>query len=234
MPKMKIAPHPLFSVIALSIALAGCDGKVADEENKPPAPPFSRNQAKPEEKSAPRPHLNLDLNYSQKDGRLQAIGIPSPDSSAYFRSLPDATLEAMARAGNKQAITFWVERLADDALTLQRARSANGGLPNGIQETDAVGNIGKAGYYLGALMQDPHNAMAGYLWGLQTASSTYGGPLEPIVAGIRLAGLRGDYRAEDMEHAFRATHPDLNESEIQMYFESGRRQLESAARPRKN
>ena len=229
---MKISSHILLPVIALSIILGGCDRNAANKQARS-ATPISNSQKSEPQNSSSSPNLpNVDLNYSKQDSSLQAMGIPAPGSSAYFRSLPDATLEAMAKAGNKQAITFWVERLADDALTLQRARDEKGRFPGGIEETEALGNIGQAGYYLSALMQDSHNAMAGYLWGLHTASSTYGGPLEPIVAGIRLAGLRGDYRAVDIERGFRAVHPTLNEADIEMYFESGRRQMESAAIPR--
>ena len=87
-------------------------------------------------------------------------------------------------------------------------------------------------YHLNALAQDPRNAMAGYLWGQYIAASTYGGAYEPIVAGIRLAGLRGDDRAIEFEREFRNTHPDLDESLIDKSFESGKRYLESAAIPR--
>lgn len=229
---MKHSPCQLTVFLMLSLALSGCE---SDKPAPQPEVDASQGQSVRASSSNAQPkarNLSLGFAYSVENKRLQALGIPSPATSAYFRALSDAKLEAMAKAGNQMAKTFWVERLADEALVLQRARDAKGNFPEGIEERDAVGNIGQMAYHLSALMQDPTNAMAGYLWGLYSSASTYGGPAEPIVAGIRLAGLRGDDRAVEFEREFRAAHPNLDETDIEMYFESGKHRLEIAAQPR--
>lgn len=142
-------------------------------------------------------------------------------------------LESKAKSGDKMAKTFWVEHLANDALLLQNSRQKGGDLPQGIEDKDIVASLGQMGYHLTALMQDPSNAMAGYLWGLTQAASIYGGGDEPIVAGIRLAGLRGDERAAEFEREFRTRHPNLDESQIDTYFRSGQREMEIAITPRR-
>lgn len=221
------------ALIVTFIALLGCTAEV----------PAKRHQGQPDELAEPATHAvrrhgaratppNLGFDYTSENARLQGLGIPTPVTSARFRTMPDAMLESMAEGGDKMAKTFWVERLADEALTLQQSRNADGTFPEGIEEKDAVGGIGQMAYHLNALAQDPRNAMAGYLWGQYIAASTYGGAYEPIVAGIRLAGLRGDDRAIEFEREFRNTHPGLDEGDIEMYFESGKRQMESAAKPR--
>ena len=221
------------TLLAMFLALLGCSRNETAEQPKE-AP---HQAAAP----TPRPHVSsarkirpasLGFDYSSENARLQALGIPSPATSARYRALSDAALEAMAKTGDKTAKTFWVERLADEALTLQQSRDANGNFPEGIDEKDAVGNIGQMALHLSALEQDPTNAMAGYLLGLTKSASIYGGPLEPIVAGIRLAGIRGDDRAVEIEREFRAAHPALDEAHIEMYFESGKRRLEIAEQPR--
>ena len=220
--------------IVMCIALPGCNGEAPVEKHEGQAPEIaapssSHAISRNEPPSAP---ASIGFNYASENVRLQALGIPSSSTTARYRALPDITLESLAKAGDKMAKTFWVERLADQALTLQQSRDADGHFPEGIEEKDAVGSIGQTAYHLGALMQDPTNAMAGYLWGLHKSAATYGGPLEPVVAGIRLAGLRGDDRAIEIEREFREAHPNLDEPDIEMYFESGKRQMESAAVPR--
>lgn len=219
--------------ICLTTTLLGCSDDSATPQTKAAviAPPATKTQSLPSfDLSAGSGPLNFD--YLSDDARLRALGFPSPAQSAYYRALPDDLLQARAKSGEKLAKTFWVERLANEALTLQNARRADGTFPEGITEEDAVGGIGQMAFHLSALMQDPNNAMAGYLHGMTEAASIYRGPYEPIVAGIRLAGLRGDHRAIEFERDFRAAHPNLDEADIEMYFDSGRRRMEMAAIPR--
>jgi hypothetical protein len=228
---MRLPARQRIALLVLLILLSGCgDGQST-----------SRPEAELHRKLASRTSGNtvqsrlavsaFGFDYAADNKRLQALGIPKPATSAYFRALPDTTLESMAKAGDMMAKTFWVERLAEEALILQQARDANGKFPEGIKESDAVGNIGQMAFHLSTLEQDPSNAMAGYLWGLSKAASTYGGPHEPIVAGIRLAGLRGDDRAVEFEREFRVTHPNLNEADVEMYFESGSRRMDWVIKP---
>lgn len=217
--------------MAFSVSLFGCGNDAPADRASVAAKPIPSNAPRPSH-GARVDTAELGFDYSTEDKRLQGLGIPSPAIRAYYHSLPDNVLEARAKAGEKFAKTFWVERLAREALTLQNARLADGSFPDGITEADAVGGIGQMTFHLSTLKQDPNNAMAGYLWGLTQAASIYGGPYEPIVAGIRLAGLRGDDRAVEFEREFRATHQNLDESRIEMYFDSGRRRMEMAARPR--
>ncbi len=221
------------ALVVLTITLQGCSDESATA--RPEAAVISPSPVKIQ--SRPSNNLRaesglLNFDYLSEDKRLRALGFPSPTQSAYYRALPEEILQARAKSGEKLAKTFLVERLASEALTLQNARREDGTFPEGITEEDAVGGIGQMAFHLGTLTQDPNNAMAGYLWGITQAASIYGGPYEPIVAGIRLAGLRGDHRAIEFEREFRAAHPNLDEADVEMYFDSGRRRMEMAAIPR--
>lgn len=231
---MKLHLQCLLLSTLISLPLTGCSagdtrGKAA-LETKPAQRIAPTIKQQNERRVDP---IGLGFDYSTKNARLQAMGIPTPESSATYRAMSDSKLDSLAMSGDKLARTFWVERFATEALTLQRLRDADGNFPEGLEEKDAVSNIGRMAMYVSSLEQEPTNAMSGYLWGLYTAATIYRGTSdEPIVAGIRLAGLRGDDRAAEFERQFRSTRPDLDEAKIDMYFESGRRAMEMAAVPR--
>lgn len=231
---MKIFPNRQIYLLLTLIILTGCNigaetqnQKKSQEINTAESISTSNHQ-----KTQQIEHRGIVFDLTTEDKNLHMLGLPTRAQAAYYRALLDYKLEALAKSGDKMAASFLVERMADEALILQRARNADGNFPDGIKETDATGNIGKMALYLSSLEQDPRNAMAGYLWGLSKAASIYGGRNEPIVAGIRLAGLRGDNRAIEFERNFRMNHHDLNEAYIDMYFESGRHEMEIAERPR--
>ncbi|MCL6618403.1 hypothetical protein [Thermomonas hydrothermalis] len=182
-------------------------------------------------RASENPASVLGFDYTSDAQGALALGIPSVGIASYYRALPDYLLENRAKSGEKFAMAFFVERIAMDILEFQRARRSVEHLsPDG--GTGPLRNFGKMSVTLSALMQDPTNAMAGYLWGLAHSASIFGAPDEPIVAGIRLAGVRGDVRAAEFERQFRSTHPNLDEAKIKMYFDSGRRAMEMAAQPR--
>ena len=168
------------------------------------------------------------FDIATEDPALRKLSLPSGASAAYYRALPIGVLQARAKVGEKMAKAFLVERLAMQDITLQRTRSITGKLPEGIEDGDLVGDLGQIGLNIAPLLRDPNNAMAGYLWGQQLSAATYGAPHEPIVAGIRLAALRGDFRASEFERQYMAKYPNLDSGKIQMYFASGRLEMEGA------
>lgn len=219
------------TIFVLLLAISACAESTQDKPatNTPSVPAGQSSSLVDHGKEHAASALGFD--YSSDAKNALALGIPSAAISAHYHALPDYLLEARAKSGDDFAKTFLTERIATKILSLQRARRTDGSLPPGTNE-DAMRDFGQMSVTLSALMQNPTNAMAGYLWGLAHSASILGGPDEPIVAGIRLAGLRGDSRAVEFERKFRESHPNLNEAYVEMYFESGRREMEMAAIPR--
>lgn len=223
--------HNLEIALATLLTLTGCAESKHDKAVPAISHTVSNNTPQTEKRKNELPGLALGFDYlSDAQGAL-ALGIPSVGISTHYRALPDYLLENRAKSGEKFAMTFWIERTASEILATQKARRADGSPPPDTNE-DSTKNFGQMSVTLNSLMQDPANAMAGYLWGIAYSASIFGAPDEPIVAGIRLAGLRGDDRAAEFERQFRSTHPNLDEAKIDMYFESGRRAMEMAAVPR--
>lgn len=164
------------------------------------------------------------LRIESDDPRLRQLGIPSTAESRHYRSLNDADLRARAASGDHMAKSFLVERLATRNITLQQG-IASGHLPISA-EGEALAALFEIHQQLSYLERTPSNAMAGYLYGQAKSASIGGAPLEPIVAGIRLAGLRGDPRASEFERQFMDRHPGLDPDRIDMYYEYGRRAME--------
>lgn len=171
--------------------------------------------------------MSLILDVSGQEESLVKLGLPNKASAAYYRALPDNVLMARAEAGEKMAKAFLIERLATDGIILQRSRGADGRMASNIDDTELVADLGRISKELSTLAQDPNNAFVGYLWGMYMSAANYGAPYEPIVAGIRLASLRGDPRAFEYERQFLADHPGLDLNKVDLYFKSGRRELNS-------
>lgn len=222
--------HNLATALATLLTLMGCAESAHDKAA--PVTDFATATHTPQTNNRAQEHPATALGFdylSDAQGAL-ALGIPSTGISTHYRALPDYLLENRAKSGEKFAMTFWIERTAMEILEIQRTRRTDDLSPD--VDGDPTKNFGQMSVTLNSLMQDPANAMAGYLWGLAYSASILGAPDEPIVAGIRLAGLRGDDRAAGFERQFRSTHPNLDEEKIDMYFESGRRAMEMAAVPR--
>lgn len=180
-----------------------------------------------------RPHLTSEngaMMGPSDDASLATRGIPTTKMAEIFRAMPDSELRTRAQAGDVTAKTFWVERLSLQVQALQRGRT-DGRLPGDIPEGEMLADLGEIGIHISPLIRDPNNAMASYLYGQQISASTYGSPLEPIVAGIRLAGDRGDPRAPEFERQFMAEHPGLDQDRIDMYYEYGRQRFNPPPKP---
>ncbi|MFT4177881.1 MAG: hypothetical protein QM612_00220 [Thermomonas sp.] len=213
--------------LAITMGLFGCEGDPATVE--PTHEKAASPQTSPSDSSSSAPArvaaAQMVFDASDEGASLVSLGIPSKATAAYYRSLPNDLLAARAKSGEVMAKAFLVERLAMDGLTLQRARKKNGRLPNNISDADLVADLGRISMELAPLLQDTNNAFAAYLWGMYMSAASYEGAYEPIVAGIRLAGLRGDPRASEIEQQFLTQHPGLDASLIENHFERGRREL---------
>lgn len=168
-------------------------------------------------------------HIESEDSRLRGLGIPTPAQAQHYRSMPDAELSSLASAGDLLAKSILVERLAFMARQLQQQRTT--GQLAAQDEGRLVNSISQMHEQMSALTRETSNAMAGYLYGQMISASTNGTPLEPIVAGIRLAGDRGDPRAPEFERQFMAEHPGLDADRIDMYYEYGRQRFNPSATP---
>jgi hypothetical protein len=163
------------------------------------------------------------FRIESEDPGLRSLGIPTSAQARYYRSMSDVELSSHASAGDLLAKSFLVERLAFSASQLQQQRAAGQ-----LAAQDAgilVDMIVKMNEALSYLSFEASNAMVGYLYGEMMSASTTGAPLEPIVAGIRLAEDRGDPRAAEFERKIMAAHPGLDQDRIDMHYEFGRRFL---------
>lgn len=171
----------------------------------------------------------LPSRIESEDPRLRTLGIPTPAQAQHYRSMPDAELSSRASAGDLLAKSILVERLAFTTRQLQQQRTA--GQLAAQDEGRLVNSISQMHEQMSALTREPSNAMAGYLYGQMISASTHGTPLEPIIAGIRLAGDRGDPRAPELEQQFMAQHPGLDPDRIDMYYEYGRQRFNPPPKP---
>lgn len=165
----------------------------------------------------------LPFKIESDDPRLRRLGIPSLSQAHQYRSMSKAELTSRSSAGDLLAKSILVEKLGLEASGLQQRRTA-GQLP-AQEEGNLVSSISQMHEHMSALTREGSNAMAGYAYGQMISASTSGAPLEPIAAGIRLAGLRGDPRAPEFERLFMAQNPGLDTDQIEMYYEYGRQRF---------
>ena len=156
-------------------------------------------------------YLGLLSFESEAEKRaLDAAGFPTAEEWLSARQLSDDELQRLAEADREKARVFYADRKLSrfEAATIKSA----GGPKTDELETELV--LASAGAHASALMalRQSRTPFSAYLAGVSEAAT--GGTMEPLAAGIQLAGDLGDRRAGKVLKQFNQQHPGANVSLI--------------------
>lgn len=152
-------------------------------------------------------YLGLLSFESEAEKRaLDAAGFPTAEEWLSARQLSDDELQQLAEADREKARVLYADRKLSrfEAATIKSAR----GPKTHESETELV--LASAEAHASALMalRQSRSPFSAYLAGISEAAT--GGTMEPLAAGIQLAGDLGDRRAESLLRRFNRQYPRAN------------------------
>ena len=154
----------------------------------------------------------LAFSSPEEQRRMIAQGFPMPEEWLLAKNMSDAELEAMAKAGNRKAQMFYIDRISNEIGPIL----ADGrGLDTDSQhDMELLNRAARANAMALQLMKSTKTPFGAYLDGRINAAMAQHSPPEFMASAIMVAGDLGDSRANALREAYFHNHPDMNASRI--------------------
>lgn len=162
----------------------------------------------------------------EEQARMITQGFPMPEEWVAARRMSDLELESLAKAGNRKAQMFFVDRVSEG---IGAVRNSGRGLEASSPEDKALfSQVVDADAMASHLLQTTRSPFAAYLNGRIDMAMTQYTPPESMASAILLAGDLGDDRASDLRARYFHSHPGMDAAVItQIYMGEKNRVLRS-------
>lgn len=164
----------------------------------------------------------LAFGSLEEQQRMIAQGFPMPEEWLAAKRMPDLELEGLAKAGNRKARMFYIDRVSDRIGSIRG--SGQGLKTSSPQDMALLSRAAAADTMALQLMKSTGSPFAAYLDARINAAMTQYTPPESMASAILLAGDLGDARARELRARYFRDHPDMDAALITQKY-MGRKHL---------